>query len=134
MRSSQRSANSPSERQRRPAGFNGPWRRQLRHNTFLYALSTALGGDARISHVIELGSTSTIVATARAGGGVAVVSGRAVAAELADGRLTELVVADVDLGDPCARSGGAGGHLVCPRNWSRSRGSEGQAMMASVVV
>lgn len=70
-------------------------------DTFLQALSAALGGGApRVSHAIELGSTSTVVATARAGGGVAVVSGRAVAAELTDGRLIEISVADVDLTRP----------------------------------
>lgn len=70
-------------------------------DTFLQALSAALGGAApRLSHAIELGSTSTIVATARAGGGVAVVSSRAVAAELTDGRLVEIPIADVDLARP----------------------------------
>jgi DNA-binding transcriptional LysR family regulator len=77
--------------------------------TFLHALRAALGtalgtalgsgagtapgdGEPRLPHAVELGSTSTIVATARAGGGVGVVSARAVTGDLAAGTLVELPV------------------------------------------
>lgn len=69
-------------------------------DTFLHALAAALqtgdppphGREPALPHATELGSTTTIVATARAGGGIGVVSARAVATELADGRLVELGV------------------------------------------
>lgn len=70
-------------------------------DTFLDALTAALDGrPAPTPHAIELGSTATIVATARAGGGVAVVSARAVAAEIADGTLVELPVDHLDFSRP----------------------------------
>jgi DNA-binding transcriptional LysR family regulator len=70
-------------------------------DTFLHALSATLGGrSVPAPHAIELGSTTTIVATALAGGGVAVVSARAVAAEIADGRLVEVAVPDLTLTRP----------------------------------
>lgn len=53
--------------------------------TFLHAL-----GHPELPHATELGSTAMIVATALAGGGVAVISSRAVAQELATGRLVEV--------------------------------------------
>lgn len=61
-------------------------------DTFLRALGHALGSPPALPHAVELGSTSTIVATARAGGGVAVVSARAVAGDLASGTLVEVPV------------------------------------------
>lgn len=65
---------------------------------FLHALAGALGGHAPVlPQSTELGSTTTIVATARAGGGIGVVSARAVAQELADGRLIELCMPDLAL-------------------------------------
>jgi DNA-binding transcriptional LysR family regulator len=67
-------------------------------DTFLHALSAALGQDVHdLAHATELGSTTTIVATARAGGGVAVVSARAVAGDFATGTLTELEVAGLSM-------------------------------------
>lgn len=70
-------------------------------DTFLHALAEALGGrPAETPHAIELGSTATIVATARAGGGVGVVSARAVAAETAAGTLVELPTPELDLNRP----------------------------------
>lgn len=65
-------------------------------DTFLQALGKALGaGIPHLPHAVELGSTSTIVATARAGGGVGVVSVRAVAGDLAAGILVEVPVHDL---------------------------------------
>jgi DNA-binding transcriptional LysR family regulator len=65
-------------------------------DTFLRALGRALGhppgSPPALPHAVELGSTSTIVATARAGGGVGVVSARAVAGDLASGTLVEVPV------------------------------------------
>ena len=63
--------------------------------TFLDALRVALGnGEPQLPHAVELGSTSTIVATARAGGGVGVVSARAVNTDVAAGTLVEVPVHD----------------------------------------
>lgn len=65
-------------------------------DTLLHALATALGHVVpELPHAVELGSTSTIVATARAGGGVAVVSARAVASDLAARTLVEVPVTDL---------------------------------------
>ena len=64
-------------------------------DTFLHALARSLGTEPRLPHAVELGSTSTIVATARAGGGVGVVSARAVAGDLAAGTLVEVPVHDL---------------------------------------
>jgi DNA-binding transcriptional LysR family regulator len=63
-------------------------------DTFLRAVSTALAlpEPPATPHATALGSTATIVATARAGGGVGVLSARAVAADLVGGSLVELVV------------------------------------------
>jgi len=70
-------------------------------DTFLHALATRLGnGVARPAHALELGSTATIVAAALEGGGIGVVSARAVASLLADGRLVELSAPDLDLERP----------------------------------
>jgi DNA-binding transcriptional LysR family regulator len=70
-------------------------------DTFLQALGTALGvRTPALPHATELGSTTTIVATVRAGGGVGVVSARAVAAEVAAGSMVELAVAELSLERP----------------------------------
>lgn len=61
-------------------------------DTFLAALAAAFGDRPLLPHATELGSTATILATARAGGGVAVLSARAAAADIASGALTELEV------------------------------------------
>lgn len=70
-------------------------------DTFLHALAAALRvRDPELPHAIHLGSTTTIVATVRAGGGVGVVSARAVADEVDAGSLVELHVPDLDLVRP----------------------------------
>lgn len=72
-------------------------------DTFITALAAAsgVGEDALVlPHSVELGSTTTIVSTAVAGGGVAVVSGCAIESELRAGTLVELPVVDLDLGRP----------------------------------
>lgn len=61
-------------------------------DTFLDALAAALGERLPLPLATELGSTATILATARAGGGVAVLSARAAADDVARGALTELEV------------------------------------------
>jgi DNA-binding transcriptional LysR family regulator len=61
-------------------------------DTFLDALTAALGERPRLPHATELGSTATILATARAGGGVAVLSARAAAADIDTGVLVEVDV------------------------------------------
>jgi DNA-binding transcriptional LysR family regulator len=66
-------------------------------DTFLAALASALGRPAAPALAAALGSTATILATARAGGGVAVVSGRAVAADVGAGALVEVPVDGLDL-------------------------------------
>ncbi|HEV7146828.1 MAG TPA: LysR family transcriptional regulator [Pedococcus sp.] len=67
-------------------------------DTFLHALARAIRvKDPYLPHATELGSTTTILATARAGGGIGVVSTRAVAGEIANGQLVELNVAGLDL-------------------------------------
>jgi DNA-binding transcriptional LysR family regulator len=68
-------------------------------DTFLAALGAALGRGTRpdLPKASELGSTTTILAVARAGGGVGVVSERAAASELASGALIELSVRDMEL-------------------------------------
>jgi DNA-binding transcriptional LysR family regulator len=50
-----------------------------------------------LPHASELGSTTTIIATARAGGGVGVVSAHAAAADIAAGTLVELSVSGLAL-------------------------------------
>ncbi|HEX2903019.1 MAG TPA: LysR family transcriptional regulator [Jatrophihabitans sp.] len=61
--------------------------------TFLTALAGSLGGEPVLPHAVELGSTATILATARAGGGIGVVSARAARADVAAGQLVEITVA-----------------------------------------
>lgn len=61
-------------------------------DTFLAALADALGAVPRLPHATELGSTTTILSTARAGGGIGVVSARAVTAGVDGGELVELQV------------------------------------------
>jgi DNA-binding transcriptional LysR family regulator len=68
--------------------------------TFLHALRDALGATPTRPHATDLGSTSTILATVRAGGGVGVVSARATAAAVASGELVELSIDDLDLHRP----------------------------------
>lgn len=70
-------------------------------DTILHALAASLDGQEPVlPHAMELGSTSTILATARVGGGVAVVSARAVAGDLAAGSLVEVPVQDLNLRRP----------------------------------
>jgi DNA-binding transcriptional LysR family regulator len=69
-------------------------------DTLLHALASALGGEPDLPHATELGSTTTILATARAGGGVGVLSARAAAADLAAGALVEVPVHRLDLVRP----------------------------------
>jgi DNA-binding transcriptional LysR family regulator len=64
-------------------------------DTFLAALA-----GARPPHATSLGSTATILATARAGGGIGVVSARATAAPIAAGELVELRVRGLNLVRP----------------------------------
>lgn len=67
-------------------------------DTFLHALASALRvRNPELPHAIHLGSTATIVATVRAGGGVGVVSARAIAEDVAVGTLVELHVPGLDL-------------------------------------
>lgn len=68
-------------------------------DTFLHALTAALGRreEPPLPHATELGSTATILATARAGGGIGVLSARAAAADLAAGTLVEIPATDLDL-------------------------------------
>ena len=68
--------------------------------TFLHALRDVLGAVPTLPHATDLGSTSTILATVRAGGGVGVVSARATAAAIASGELVELRIDDLDLHRP----------------------------------
>lgn len=69
-------------------------------DTFLTALARSEVNPSVPAHIVELGSTAIIVATAAAGGGVGVVSARAVAREIAAGTLVELRVAGLDLERP----------------------------------
>jgi DNA-binding transcriptional LysR family regulator len=69
-------------------------------DTFLDALRSVLGAEPVLPHATDLGSTTTIVATARAGGGIAVVSSRAVAGDIAAGTLVELNVAGLSMRRP----------------------------------
>ncbi|MEV8516006.1 LysR substrate-binding domain-containing protein [Dactylosporangium sp. NPDC051484] len=67
-------------------------------DTFLSALSAVR--QPAPTHTVELGSTATIIATVLEGGGVGVVSARAVTRELAAGSLVELHLDGVDLHRP----------------------------------
>jgi DNA-binding transcriptional LysR family regulator len=69
-------------------------------DTFLRALAQALGEEPVLPHATSLGSTATILATARAGGGVAVLSARAAASDVAAGALVEVPVAGLELSRP----------------------------------
>jgi DNA-binding transcriptional LysR family regulator len=70
-------------------------------DTFLHALAKALGaGEPVLPRATQLGSTTTILATARAGGGVAAVSARAAATDLAAGTLIEISVPELNLVRP----------------------------------
>jgi DNA-binding transcriptional LysR family regulator len=69
-------------------------------DTFLGALERRLGSAPALPHATSLGSTTTILATARAGGGIGVVSARATAAPIAAGELVELTVRELALTRP----------------------------------
>jgi DNA-binding transcriptional LysR family regulator len=69
-------------------------------DTFMTAIGITGGDQPAPPHTIELGSNATIVATALAGGGIGVVSARAVARELDDGNLVELHVSATNLQRP----------------------------------
>lgn len=68
-------------------------------DTFLDAVAAALHRpvEPNLPHASELGSTTTILATARAAGGVGVVSERAAAADLRAGALVEVTAAGLNL-------------------------------------
>jgi len=63
-------------------------------DAFLHALRSATGDSSSpaLPHAITLGSTATILASARAGGGVGVLSGRAAAGDIATGLLVRVPV------------------------------------------
>jgi len=65
--------------------------------TFLHALRDVLGETPVLPYATDLGSTTTILATVRAGGGVGVVSSRASESAVRSGELVELHVDDLDL-------------------------------------
>jgi len=67
---------------------------------FLLAITPALGARPGLPHATELGSTTTILATARAGGGIGVLSARAAAADLRAGTLVEIGAPELDLRRP----------------------------------
>lgn len=69
-------------------------------DTFLTALGINGDGPTMPAHTVELGSTAIIVATALAGGGIGVVSARAVATEVAHHRLVELALTGINLQRP----------------------------------
>ena len=65
------------------------------------ALAAALGRDTvEPPHAVELGSTSTILATARAGGGLGVLSARAATTDLEHGSLVEVPVTGLSAARP----------------------------------
>ncbi|SHH32557.1 DNA-binding transcriptional regulator, LysR family [Jatrophihabitans endophyticus] len=70
-------------------------------DTFLAALAVALGREAvEPEHAVELGSTSTILATARAGGGLGVLSARAARTDLRNGTLVAVTVTGLTAARP----------------------------------
>ena len=69
-------------------------------DTFLNALEQALGFPPVLPHAISLGSTTTILATVRAGGGIGVISARAAASAVTAGDLVELRVEGLRLSRP----------------------------------
>lgn len=66
-------------------------------DTFLKAVELAYG---KLPHAITLGSTTTILATAKAGGGIGVISERAAAPAIGAGELVELRVTGLALTRP----------------------------------
>lgn len=68
--------------------------------TFVRGLTDLLGRTPELSHATDLGSTAVILATARAGGGVGVISARAAAAGLRSGELEQRSVDGLDLARP----------------------------------
>lgn len=87
-------------------------------DVFLHALAAVLGSQPRLTQATELGSTATILATARAGGGIAVLSARAAAADLRAGTLVEVAATDLKLRRPLhavflgRRPGALAGELI----------------------
>lgn len=71
-------------------------------DTFLHGLATALGrhADPTLPHSTTLGSTATILASARAGAGVAVVSALAVAGDVSTGVLRPIPVTGLNARRP----------------------------------
>ncbi|MEU5726988.1 LysR substrate-binding domain-containing protein [Micromonospora sp. NPDC047738] len=69
-------------------------------DTFLNAVEHALGFAPSLPHAISLGSTTTILSTVRAGGGIGVISARAAAPAVAAGELVELRVEGLPLTRP----------------------------------
>ncbi|GAA1647265.1 LysR family transcriptional regulator [Actinoplanes couchii] len=69
-------------------------------DTFLSRLEQSLGFAPPLPHAISLGSTTTILATVRAGGGIGVISSRAAAPALTTGELVELHVEGLTLTRP----------------------------------
>lgn len=69
-------------------------------DTFLQALAQALGFEPSLPHATTLGSTTTILSTVRAGGGIGVISARAAAAAVAAGELVELGVEGLSISRP----------------------------------
>jgi DNA-binding transcriptional LysR family regulator len=69
-------------------------------DTFLNGLAHALGFAPALPHAISLGSTTTILSTVRAGGGIGVISSRAAASAVAAGELVELRVEGLPLVRP----------------------------------
>ncbi|WP_430784162.1 LysR family transcriptional regulator [Actinoplanes sp. G11-F43] len=69
-------------------------------DTFLSRLEQVLGHPPVLPHAISLGSTTTILATVRAGGGIGVISARAAAAGVSAGELTEIHIAGLALTRP----------------------------------
>lgn len=63
-------------------------------DAFLHAIAEATGASKTpvLAHAITLGSTATILASARAGGGVGVLSARAAAGDIATGTLVRVPV------------------------------------------
>ncbi|NES37377.1 LysR family transcriptional regulator [Micromonospora sp. PPF5-17] len=69
-------------------------------HTFLSAMEHALGFAPSLPHAISLGSTTTILSTVCAGGGIGVISARAAAPGVAAGELVELRVENLPLTRP----------------------------------
>ena len=69
-------------------------------DTFIRALAHSLGAMPELPHAISLGSNATILATARAGGGVGVLSARAAAPDIGAGTLVRIRVRDLEARRP----------------------------------